>query len=73
MFVARYNSEKKEQKMNRIFTIIAATLVLGLAAGAAQAGEKVKIGTEGAYPPFKPLFEISRLAPLRATNLAGVL
>jgi lysine-arginine-ornithine-binding protein len=47
--------------MNRLFTIIAATLVVGLAAGAAQAGEKVKIGTEGAYPPFNSIDSSGKL------------
>ncbi|UCH72738.1 MAG: ABC transporter substrate-binding protein [Rhodospirillales bacterium] len=38
--------------MRRLTTIIAAALAVCLAAGVAQAAEKVKIGTEGAYPPF---------------------
>lgn len=38
--------------MRRLTTIIAMALAFGLAGGIAQAGEKVRIGTEGAYPPF---------------------
>lgn len=38
--------------MRRLTTIIAVVLAFGLAGGIAQAGEKVRIGTEGAYPPF---------------------
>jgi len=40
--------------MRRLTTIIAAALAMCLAAGAA-AGQKVKIGTEGAYPPFNSI------------------
>jgi len=41
--------------MRRLFTIIAAALAVALVAGAAEAGQKVKIGTEGAYPPFNSI------------------
>ncbi len=41
--------------MRRLNTIIVAALALGLTAGAAGAGQKVKIGTEGAYPPFNSI------------------
>jgi len=41
--------------MRRLTTIIAAALAVALAAGAAEAGQKVKIGTEGAYPPFNSI------------------
>ena len=34
------------------FRSLAATLLIGLAAGAVQAQETLKLGTEGAYPPF---------------------
>ena len=41
--------------MKRLFTTLAAVLAVGLLAGAANAGQKVKIGTEGAYPPFNSI------------------
>jgi len=36
-------------------TILAAATIVALAAGAASAADKIKIGTEGAYPPFNNL------------------
>ncbi|MDH3229452.1 MAG: ABC transporter substrate-binding protein [Alphaproteobacteria bacterium] len=47
--------------MRRLFTIITAALAVGLAAGAAEAGQKVKIGTEGAYPPFNSIDKDGKL------------
>jgi lysine-arginine-ornithine-binding protein len=41
--------------MRKLYTIIAVALTVGLAAGAAEAAQKVKIGTEGAYPPFNSI------------------
>ncbi len=41
--------------MRKLYTIIAVALAVGLAAGAAEAGQKVRIGTEGAYPPFNSI------------------
>jgi lysine-arginine-ornithine-binding protein len=41
--------------MRRLFTTLAMVLAVGLVAGAANAGQKVKIGTEGAYPPFNAI------------------
>jgi lysine-arginine-ornithine-binding protein len=41
--------------MKRLFTLAAAAVALTLAAGTAGAGEKVRIGTEGAYPPFNSI------------------
>jgi len=41
--------------MRKLNTIIAVALTMGLAAGAAEAAQKVKIGTEGAYPPFNSI------------------
>ena len=38
--------------MKKLITAIVAVLALGLAAGAGQAGDKVRMATEGAYPPF---------------------
>ena len=37
------------------FRSVAAALFLGLAASAVQAQETLKLGTEGAYPPFNNL------------------
>ncbi len=47
--------------MRRLTTIIIAALALGLTAGAAGAGQKVKIGTEGAYPPFNSIDKDGKL------------
>jgi len=47
--------------MRRIFTIMAAVLAVSFLAGAAQAGQKVKIGTEGAYPPFNSIDKDGKL------------
>ena len=47
--------------MRIIFTIMAAVLAVGFMAGAAQAGQKVKIGTEGAYPPFNSIDKDGKL------------
>lgn len=47
--------------MRRIFTIMAAVLAVGFMVGAAQAGQKVKIGTEGAYPPFNSIDKDGKL------------
>lgn len=47
--------------MRRLATIIIAALSMGLATGAAQAGQKVKIGTEGAYPPFNSIDKDGKL------------
>ncbi len=41
--------------MKKFVSAVAMVLTVGLAAGAAQAGQKVKIGTEGAYPPFNSI------------------
>ncbi len=41
--------------MRKLYTIIAMALAVGLTAGAAEAGQKVRIGTEGAYPPFNSI------------------
>ncbi len=38
--------------MNRFSTLIVAAVALAMGSGAALAGDKVRIGTEGAYPPF---------------------
>jgi polar amino acid transport system substrate-binding protein/arginine/ornithine transport system substrate-binding protein len=38
--------------VKRYLTLIAAAALLAVAAGTAQAGEKLRIGVEGAYPPF---------------------
>lgn len=47
--------------MRRIFTIMAAVLAVSFMVGAAQAGQKVKIGTEGAYPPFNSIDKDGKL------------
>ncbi len=47
--------------MNRFIVSIAALAALGLAAGTAAAAEKVKIGTEGAYPPFNYIDQDGKL------------
>jgi lysine-arginine-ornithine-binding protein len=40
---------------------MAAVLAVGFMTGAAQAGQKVKIGTEGAYPPFNSIDKDGKL------------
>ncbi len=47
--------------MRRLITIMAAVLTVSLMTGAAQAGQKVKIGTEGAYPPFNSIDKDGKL------------
>ncbi len=47
--------------MNRFIVSIAALAALGLAAGTTAAAEKVKIGTEGAYPPFNYIDQDGKL------------
>ena len=47
--------------MRKILTIMAAVLTVSLMTGAAQAGQKVKIGTEGAYPPFNSIDKDGKL------------
>lgn len=47
--------------MRRLFNILVAVLAVGVMAGAAQAGQKVKIGTEGAYPPFNSIDKDGKL------------
>ncbi len=47
--------------MRRLITLLAAVLTVSLMAGAAQAGQKVKIGTEGAYPPFNSIDKDGKL------------
>jgi lysine-arginine-ornithine-binding protein len=47
--------------MRRIFNIMAAVLAVSVMAGGAQAGQKVKIGTEGAYPPFNSIDKDGKL------------
>jgi len=47
--------------MKRLFTALAAVLAVGLLTGAASAGQKVKIGTEGAYPPFNSIDKDGKL------------
>ncbi len=41
--------------MKKLFTAVLAVAAFGLIAGNASAGEKVRIGTEGAYPPFNSI------------------
>ena len=41
--------------MKRLFTLTAAAIALAFAAGTVNAGEKLRIGTEGAYPPFNAI------------------
>ncbi len=38
--------------MRKLFTAVLVATAMGIAAGAAHAGDKVRIGVEGAYPPF---------------------
>ena len=47
--------------MRRLITLLAAVLTVSLMAGAAQAAQKVKIGTEGAYPPFNSIDKDGKL------------
>ncbi|RMD63029.1 MAG: ABC transporter substrate-binding protein [Alphaproteobacteria bacterium] len=48
--------------MRKFFTALAAVAVIGLIAGAASAEiKKVRIGTEGAYPPFNYIDENGKL------------
>lgn len=47
--------------MRRLITFMAAVLTVSLMTGAAQAGQKVKIGTEGAYPPFNSIDKDGKL------------
>lgn len=47
--------------MRKLTTLVAAVLAVGIASGAAQAGQKVKIGTEGAYPPFNSIDKDGKL------------
>lgn len=47
--------------MWRFNSVITALLAVGLIAGAAEAGQKVKIGTEGAYPPFNAVDKDGKL------------
>ena len=47
--------------MRRLTTILAAVLAVTVMAGGAQAGQKVKIGTEGAYPPFNSIDKDGKL------------
>jgi lysine-arginine-ornithine-binding protein len=41
--------------MKKLFTAVLAVAAIGLIASSASAGEKVRIGTEGAYPPFNSI------------------
>ncbi len=41
--------------MKKLFTAVLAVAAFGLIASSASAGEKVRIGTEGAYPPFNSI------------------
>lgn len=47
--------------MRKLFTFLAAILTVGIVTGTAQAGQKVKIGTEGAYPPFNSIDKDGKL------------
>lgn len=47
--------------MRRLFTVLATVLTVGIMAATAQAGQKVKIGTEGAYPPFNSIDKDGKL------------
>jgi lysine-arginine-ornithine-binding protein len=47
--------------MRKLITILAAVLTVSIMTGAAQAGQKVKIGTEGAYPPFNSIDKDGKL------------
>ncbi len=38
--------------MRKLFTAMLVAAAMGIATGAAQAGDKIRIGVEGAYPPF---------------------
>ncbi len=47
--------------MKRLLSVFAAVAMMGLIAGGASADMKVKIGTEGAYPPFNWIDEAGKL------------
>ncbi|MDH5556282.1 MAG: ABC transporter substrate-binding protein [Alphaproteobacteria bacterium] len=47
--------------MRRLISVLAAVLAVTFMTGAAQAGQKVKIGTEGAYPPFNSIDKDGKL------------
>jgi len=48
----------------KIVTIIAAAAAIAISAGAAQAQQKIRIGTEGAYPPFNSVDSSGQLVGL---------
>ncbi len=47
--------------MKKLFTAVLAVAAFGLIANSASAGEKVRIGTEGAYPPFNSIDSSGKL------------
>jgi len=47
--------------MKKLISAVLGLALIGLAAGGADAGMKVKIGTEGAYPPFNSLDNTGKL------------
>src|SRR5690606_4151822 len=48
-------TERNNTRISKHLTLAASAAALALSLGAAQAQETLKIGTEGAYPPFNNL------------------